>query len=166
VDPDSYLDPVGSRFNDHVDPYPDPDWAKFLDPDPDPYPDWINPDPQPWKNVNLIRLEIRTLDIRPIGLPVPDYPISILNTAGRYNALMQYCGSRTFYFRSKHFLILDLRSEHYFITDPTWKVECKLPFSCFLWFQEQKFVSDPVLILGCGKKAPDLESGSATLSWS
>jgi hypothetical protein len=25
------------------DPYPDPDWAKFLDPDPD----WINPDPQP-----------------------------------------------------------------------------------------------------------------------
>jgi hypothetical protein len=29
---------IGSGFNDVVD--PDPDWAKFMDPDP--YPDWIN----------------------------------------------------------------------------------------------------------------------------
>jgi hypothetical protein len=34
---------IGSGFNDFVD--SDPDWAKLLDPDP--YPDWINPDPQP-----------------------------------------------------------------------------------------------------------------------
>jgi hypothetical protein len=83
----------GSGFTDNVvlDPYPDPDWPKLLDPDPYPDPDWINPDPLPCCTVyNILCIGLQMCQSRKESRIIFSYRSrSHINTDGSYGGLQK-----------------------------------------------------------------------------